>query len=143
MSLSRLELMVRSPGTGPTTPPAAPVASRAAAPALWPAVVFGFAGLYLQARTKGLGRFAPRSRYWAAATFSTLTWCAVLGGSCYVATSAVLRRTSGRSGHGAALSHAVGERVALLLLAAVIVGLAALVELPAQPSRRGAYPPRT
>jgi len=134
---------VRSPGTGPTTPPAAPVASvSGAAHALWPAVVFGFAGLYLQARTKRLGRFAPHSRYCAAATLSTLTWCAVLGGS-YVATSSVLRRATGRSGHGAGLSHAAGERVALLLLAAVIVGLAALVELPAQPSRRGANPPRT
>jgi len=112
------------------------------APALWPAAVFGFAGWYVQARKKGSGRFAARGRYYAAATLSTLTWSAVLAASS-VAAHSVLRRAFGRAGHGAGLSHAAVERVALLLLAAVIVGLAALVDLPAQPGRRGTKPPRT
>lgn len=136
-----MEFIVRPVGTGSTTRPNASLASHGRGrPALWAAVVFGFAGLYLSARGRGAARIGA-GRCYAAASLSTLMWCLMLGAS-YVAARPVLLRSLGRPGHSAAMSHVTVERVALLLMAAVIVGGAALVKLPSSPSGRGRRPPR-
>lgn len=136
-----MEFIVRPVGTGSTTGPSGSLASHARRrPALWAAVAFGFAGLYLSARGRGAARVGD-GRCYGAASLSTLMWCLVLGAS-YVAAPPVLLRSLGRPGHSAAMSHVAVERVALLLMAAVIVGGAALVELPSSPSGRGRRPPR-